>query len=31
MSEKEDGKASGWSAWYSNNKWQVEDKRKKAK
>ena len=31
MSEKEDGKASGWSAWYSNNKWQIEDKRKKAK
>lgn len=31
MSENKEGKASGWSAWYSSGKWQVEDKRKKAK
>jgi DNA topoisomerase-1 len=29
MSEKEDGKASGWSAWYVDGKWSVDDKRKK--
>lgn len=31
MSENKEGKASGWSAWYRDGKWQVEDKRKKAK
>ncbi|WP_158970151.1 type I DNA topoisomerase [Paraglaciecola sp. L3A3] len=31
MSEKEDGKASGWSAWYTDGKWKAEDKRKKPK
>lgn len=31
MSENEENKATGWSAWYSDNKWTVEDKRKKAK
>ncbi|ABG40872.1 DNA topoisomerase I [Paraglaciecola sp. T6c] len=31
MSENEEGKATGWSAWYTDNKWTVEDKRKKAK
>ncbi|WP_166425176.1 type I DNA topoisomerase [Paraglaciecola sp. 20A4] len=31
MSENEEGKATGWSAWYTDNKWVVEDKRKKAK
>ena len=29
MSEKADGKASGWSAWYKDGKWVAEDKRKK--
>jgi DNA topoisomerase-1 len=29
MSEKDDGKASGWSAWYVDGKWSVDDKRKK--
>ncbi|GGD74237.1 type I DNA topoisomerase [Lacimicrobium alkaliphilum] len=27
-SENEDGKATGWSAWYKGGKWQVDDKRK---
>ncbi|TDF41450.1 type I DNA topoisomerase [Alteromonadaceae bacterium M269] len=31
MSENSDGKASGWSAWYSDNQWKVEDKRKPKK
>ncbi|MFT6951141.1 MAG: DNA topoisomerase-1, partial [Paraglaciecola sp.] len=31
MSENEEGKATGWSAWCTDGKWQVEDKRKKAK
>jgi DNA topoisomerase-1 len=31
MSENEAGKATGWSAWYTDDKWQVEDKRKKPK
>lgn len=31
MSENEEGKATGWSAWHTDGKWQVEDKRKKAK
>jgi DNA topoisomerase-1 len=31
MSENEEGKASGWSAWYENDKWKAEDKRKKPK
>ncbi|MGB3726759.1 MAG: type I DNA topoisomerase [Glaciecola sp.] len=29
MSEDENKKATGWSAWYENNKWVVDDKRKK--
>ena len=29
MSEDESKKASGWSAWYTDNKWVVDDKRKK--
>lgn len=29
MSENEEGKASGWSAWYVDGKWSVDDKRKK--
>ncbi len=29
MSEAEKGKASGWSAWYQNGKWVIDDKRKK--
>ncbi len=29
MTENAAGKASGWSAWYTDGKWQVEDKRKK--
>ena len=28
MTENDKGKASGWSAWYENGKWQVDDKRK---
>jgi DNA topoisomerase-1 len=31
MSENAEGKASGWSAWYTDNKWKVEDKRKPKK
>ncbi|MEP0357323.1 type I DNA topoisomerase [Paraglaciecola sp.] len=31
MSENEEGKATGWSAWCTDGKWQVEDKRKKPK
>lgn len=31
MSENAEGKASGWSAWYTDNKWKVEDKRKTKK
>lgn len=31
MSENEEGKATGWSAWYQNGKWVEEDKRKKKK
>ena len=31
MTEDEKGKASGWSAWYENDKWVVDDKRKKTK
>jgi DNA topoisomerase-1 len=31
MSENEEGKATGWSAWYTDEKWKVEDKRKKPK
>jgi DNA topoisomerase-1 len=31
MSENEEGKASGWSAWCTDDKWKVEDKRKKPK
>jgi DNA topoisomerase-1 len=31
MSEDSKGKATGWSAWYENGKWVVDDKRKKAK
>jgi DNA topoisomerase-1 len=31
MSENKDGKATGWSAWYDNGKWQADDKRKKKK
>jgi DNA topoisomerase-1 len=31
MSEKEDGKASGWSAWCTDGKWVADDKRKKPK
>lgn len=29
MSEDKDKKATGWSAWYENDKWVVDDKRKK--
>lgn len=29
MTENAEGKATGWSAWYTDEKWQVEDKRKK--
>ncbi len=29
MSENADGKATGWSAWYRDGNWNVEDKRKK--
>jgi DNA topoisomerase-1 len=29
MSEDANKKATGWSAWYQDNKWAVEDKRKK--
>ncbi|MBU2883997.1 type I DNA topoisomerase [Psychrosphaera sp. B3R10] len=29
MTENAEGKATGWSAWYTDDKWQVEDKRKK--
>jgi DNA topoisomerase-1 len=29
MSEDKDKKATGWSAWYENEKWVVDDKRKK--
>jgi DNA topoisomerase-1 len=29
MTENAAGKASGWSAWYTDGQWQVEDKRKK--
>ena len=29
MSETPEGKASGWSAWYKDGQWQVDDKRKK--
>ncbi|WP_339806918.1 topoisomerase DNA-binding C4 zinc finger domain-containing protein, partial [uncultured Marinobacter sp.] len=28
MTEKEDGKATGWSAWYDNGRWVPQDKRK---
>ena len=31
MSENEEGKATGWSAWCTDGKWKVEDKRKKPK
>ena len=31
MSENEEGKATGWSAWCTDDKWLVEDKRKKPK
>ncbi|MFT5712999.1 MAG: DNA topoisomerase-1 [Glaciecola sp.] len=31
MSEDDKSKATGWSAWYENDKWVVDDKRKKAK
>ncbi|MCW8091993.1 type I DNA topoisomerase [Alteromonas sp. ASW11-130] len=30
MSENENGKATGWSAWYKDNKWEVKDSRKKS-
>lgn len=29
MSENKEGKASGWSAWFVDKKWSVDDKRKK--
>jgi DNA topoisomerase-1 len=29
MSEDKEKKATGWSAWYENDKWVVDDKRKK--
>ena len=29
MSETPEGKASGWSAWYKDGQWQIDDKRKK--
>ncbi|MBC3764659.1 type I DNA topoisomerase [Neptunicella marina] len=28
MSEDDNGKSTGWSAWYQDNKWVVDDKRK---
>jgi DNA topoisomerase-1 len=31
MTENDDGKASGWSAWFTDNEWVEEDKRKKPK
>ncbi|MFT5541927.1 MAG: DNA topoisomerase-1 [Glaciecola sp.] len=31
MSEDGNGKATGWSAWYENDKWVADDKRKKPK
>jgi DNA topoisomerase-1 len=31
MSEDDKNKATGWSAWFENDKWVVDDKRKKAK
>ena len=31
MSENDKGKASGWSAWFKDGKWQVDDKRKAKK
>ncbi|GAB3033955.1 type I DNA topoisomerase [Bowmanella dokdonensis] len=30
MTENADGKATGWTAWFKNGKWQAEDKRKKS-
>ena len=30
-SENAEGKATGWSAWYENGKWVIDDKRKKSK
>ncbi len=30
MSENDNGKATGWSAWYKDNKWEVKDSRKKS-
>ena len=29
MTENDKGKATGWSAWFTDGEWQVEDKRKK--
>ncbi|WP_100641632.1 type I DNA topoisomerase [Alteromonas facilis] len=29
MSENAEGKATGWSAWYTDGQWKVDDKRKK--
>lgn len=29
--ENSDGKATGWAAWYTDGKWQIDDKRKKKK
>jgi DNA topoisomerase-1 len=31
MSENDEGKASGWSAWCTDGKWNADDKRKKPK
>jgi DNA topoisomerase-1 len=31
MSEDDKAKATGWSAWYQQGKWVIEDKRKKPK
>ena len=31
MTENDQGKATGWSAWFTDGEWQVEDKRKKKK
>jgi DNA topoisomerase-1 len=31
MTENDDGKASGWSAWFTDGEWVAEDKRKKPK
>jgi len=31
MSENDEGKATGWSAWCTDGKWKAEDKRKKPK